>query len=69
MQIMSAGLVNKWMADEMMKVTSWESVESSMGSGAFSLYNLQAAFFLLLLGGVLAAITLVAERLVLPQQC
>ncbi|XP_064120838.1 glutamate receptor ionotropic, delta-2-like [Macrobrachium nipponense] len=62
-QITSAGLVQKWTKDEVSKVKSADS-SSSSGPGAITLVQLQAAFFILLIGYFLATIALIVEAII-----
>lgn len=50
------------MADELQKVTSWET-DLNKVPAAFNLVHLQAVFFLLVLGYILASVTLLIERI------
>ncbi|XP_045588740.1 glutamate receptor ionotropic, delta-1 [Procambarus clarkii] len=59
----SAGLVLKWIKDEVRKVSKRE-IHPSTGPGAITMVHLQAAFFLLTMGYLLAGSTLLVEKLV-----
>lgn len=64
-KIQSAGLVQKWMKDEFGKVRSWGN-SVIRGPHAFTLANLQAAFFLLLLGYGAGGLAFLPEALCPP---
>lgn len=62
-QINAAGLVEKWLTDERLDVIRWESDTGDDGPGSFTLDHLQAAFYMLILGYLLAGLILLSERL------
>lgn len=53
-------MIGKWMRDEVRKVTKSVEVEKSY---AITLVHLQAAFFILLFGFIIAAATLLLEMI------
>lgn len=63
-EITSAGLVLKWINDEMQKVITWER-STNEGPGPFTLVHLQAVFFMLLLGDLLAVLILLIEGFII----
>lgn len=55
--------MRKWIDDELLKVITWEEAKEQE---AFTLEQLQAAFFLLALGCLLASLAFLLERLCCP---
>ncbi|KAG7167501.1 Glutamate receptor ionotropic, delta-1-like 22 [Homarus americanus] len=63
----SAGLVQKWIRDEMEKESNHDD-GANKGPGAISFVHLQAAFFLLGMGSFVGGLTLLMERFVYSRQ-